>query len=109
VKSAGTQASQGSVTLLGPKTLQITAERGDLNFSVQGEVQTLSQGQTYRVYLDNSGGSEGTAGGSVSKSSIGGGSKVVYFIVGAGVAGATPWGIHEALKPGSAPISPYRP
>ncbi|HTZ47824.1 MAG TPA: hypothetical protein VMH20_09550 [Verrucomicrobiae bacterium] len=110
VSSAGTQESQGSVTLLGPKTLQITAERGDLNFSFQGEIRTLPQGQTYRIYLDDPGASNGTSGGVVSKSSTAGATKAVYFIVGAGVAGATAWGIHEALKSGNpSPISPYKP
>lgn len=41
VSPTNTQASQGSVTLLGPKILQITAERGDLNSSFQGEFRTL--------------------------------------------------------------------
>lgn len=65
VSPTNTQASQGSVTLLGPKILQITAERGDLNSSFQGEFRTLRQGQTYRICLDGPGGSapDGTATG----------------------------------------------
>ncbi|HUN63008.1 MAG TPA: hypothetical protein VMU53_13510 [Candidatus Sulfotelmatobacter sp.] len=109
VSPAGTQASQGSVTLLGPKILQITAERGDLNFSFRGEFRTLPQGQTYRIYLDGPAATVDTATGSGGASTTAGGGKVAYFIVGAGVASATAWGIHEAVRSGNLPISPMKP
>lgn len=110
VSTAGMQAVQGSVTLLGPKILQITAERGDLNFGFQQEYRRLPQGQTYRIYLDGGPGtSDGTAPSSVGPSTKAGPGKAIYFIVGAGVGGATAWGIHEALRSGNAPISPAKP
>jgi hypothetical protein len=110
VSSEGASASQGSVGLLGPRILQITAERGDLNFRFRDQSQTLPQGQTYRIYLDAPPASaDGAAGGSGTAAKAASANKVLYFIVGVGVAGVTAWGIHDALRSGSSPISPAKP
>lgn len=68
-----------------------------MNVSFQGEVRTLSQGQTYRIYLDDPGASDGSAAGSAAKATTGA-DKVAYFIVGAGVAGATAWGYSRGAE-----------
>jgi hypothetical protein len=107
VRPASTQPTQGLVTLLAPKVLQITAEHGSLNFSYHEEFRNLPEGQTYRVYLDAP--AEPADGTSVSGAKAGIATKVTYFIVGAGVAGVAGWGIHDALRSGNAPISPAKP
>jgi hypothetical protein len=54
-------ADASSIMILVPKPLQITAERGNLNFSYRGEFQTLPEGQTLRIYLDPPSGPDRTA------------------------------------------------
>jgi hypothetical protein len=103
---ATSQSTQGSIMILAPKLLQITAERGDLNFSYRDEFQTLPDGQTLRIYLDPRSGPDRTAVAGSQKGAIG---KVAYFIVGSGVAAVTGWGVHEAIKSDHAPISPAKP
>jgi hypothetical protein len=107
VRPASRQPTQGLVTMLGPKVLQITAEHGGLNFSYHEEFRNLPEGQTYRIYLDTPAEPADGANVGAEKASIP--TKVTYFIVGAGVAGVAAWGIHDALRPGSLPISPAKP
>jgi hypothetical protein len=78
-----------------------------LNFSYCREFRNLPEGKTYRIYLDASAEPQGAAGAGMQKAGIA--SKVAYFIVGAGVAGGTIWGIHEATAAGNGPISPAKP
>ena len=107
IRPATSQAAQGFVTILGPKILQIAAERGSLNFTYHEEFRNLPEGQTYKMYLDSPADPGGVPGTGAGKAGIG--SKVAYFIVGAGVAGGTAWGIHDALRTSNAPISPAKP
>jgi hypothetical protein len=104
---ASPQTAQGSITILGPKVLQITAERGNLNFRYHEEFQTLPEGQTYRVYLDSPTGTGEVSVAAANKAAMSG--KVTYFIVGVGVAGSAAWGIHDALRSSNPPISPVKP
>ena len=103
---ASTQPTQALVTLLAPKVLQITAERGNLNFSYRNELRNLPEGQTYRIYLDAPSEADTSVSGTQPASAPG---RLTYFIVGAGAAGGAAWGIDHALRSGSAPISPAKP
>ncbi|MGB7728215.1 MAG: hypothetical protein WBL50_09300 [Candidatus Acidiferrum sp.] len=107
VRQASTQATQASVTILAPKVLQITAERGNLNFVYQDEFRVLPEGQTYRLYLDSP--SEPPDATSVGSAKSHSSKRVGYFIVGAGVAGLAAWTIHDALRSSNPPISPAKP
>jgi hypothetical protein len=107
VRPVGLQATQGAVTLLGPKVLQIAAEKGSLYFRYREEFRQLPEGQTYRIYLDSPDGPEDATIAIAPRRGIG--TKVTYFIVGAGAAGGAVWGIGDAVRSGSEPISPAKP
>lgn len=107
IRQAGTQATQASVTILAPKVLQITAERGNLSFAYQEEFRVLPEGQTYRLYLDTP--SEPPDATSLGSSVLHSSKAVGYFIVGAGAAGVAAWTIHDALRSSNPPISPAKP
>lgn len=104
---ASTRPTQGTIVIASPKVLQITTERGSLNFSYHGEFRNLPEEQTYQIYLDAPG--EPQEATSVGTEKTGNTSKVTYFIVSAGVAGTIAWGLHNALKSENLPISPAKP
>jgi hypothetical protein len=109
VRPASAQATQASVAMLGPKVLQITAEHGALHFSYRDEQRNLPEGQTYRVYLDADDGQATAAAGAQTAGTT---SKLTYFIISAGAAGAggaAAWGIDHALRSINPPISPAKP
>jgi hypothetical protein len=103
---ATSQVTQASIIIVTPKLLQITAERGNLNFSYHDEFQVLPEGQTFRIYLDSPAQPDDASLGGSQKSGIR--TKVAYFIVGSSVAAVTAWGVHEAMKQ-NAPLSPAKP
>jgi hypothetical protein len=107
LRQASRQATQASATILAPKALQITAERGNLNFIYHDEFRLLPEGQTYRLYLDSP--SEPRDATSVGSWKSHSSKRVAYFIVGAGVAGVAAWTIHDALRSSNPPISPAKP
>lgn len=107
VRQASTQATEASVTILAPKVLQITAERGNLDFTYQDEFRVLPEAQTYRLYLDSP--SEPPDATSVGSSKSHSSKRLGYFIVGAGVAGVAAWTIYDALRSSNPPISPAKP
>jgi hypothetical protein len=96
-----TQPTQARVSIFAPKVLQITAVHGGLNFNYHEEFQNLPEGQTYRIYLDSPAEPQIAAGSGAGKSSFG--SKVAYFIVGAGLAAIAVWQIRDHTSSGSAP------
>jgi len=106
VRPAATQATQATVTILGPNLLQIAAESGPVNFSYREESRNLPAGQIYRIDLDERDGVPDVSLGGTRKPSNG--SKVGYFIVGA-AAGGGAWGIEELIKSKSSAISPANP
>jgi hypothetical protein len=89
VRPATTQPTQGAVALLAPKVLEVRAEKGSLNFQFHEEFRNLPEGQTYRIYRDSPASPEDATGDSTPRAGRSG--KVIYFIVGAGVAGGTAW------------------
>jgi hypothetical protein len=52
IRSAGDAGTTGQVSIIGPKELRIYARRGSMQFSYQGETQTIAEGESYRVILD---------------------------------------------------------
>lgn len=46
------QSVSAQVTISGPKELLVSANRGDLTFSYNGESEVLAEGHAYRVILD---------------------------------------------------------
>jgi hypothetical protein len=106
VRPATTQPTQGSIAILAPKVLQITAEHGNLSFRFHQEYRQLPEGQTYRIYLDTPGDPEDET------VPVSGGRKrnlAAFFIVGASAGGLTAWGIGDAIRASNPPISPARP
>lgn len=107
LRTVSKQATQVSVSLLAPKVLQVTAQKGGLNFNYREEFRFLPEGQTYRIYLDAPAEPQVDAVSPALKSGIPG--KVAYFIMGAGPGAGAAWGIHAALASGNLPISPSKP
>lgn len=102
--------TQAVITILAPKVLQITARKGGLDFTYREEFRNLPEGETYRIYMDAPAEPQGAEGAGAQKA--GRATKVTYFIIGAGVAGAAAtasWFIYRALESGNAPISPAKP
>ncbi|HVM75918.1 MAG TPA: hypothetical protein VMT75_09770 [Candidatus Saccharimonadales bacterium] len=101
------RATDATVGILQPKVLQIDARRGDLSFTYRQEFRVLPEGQVYRIYLDTPDRSE--TGASIGVQ-VGAGSKVAYYILGAGAAGAgISWMTYGAIHSGNQPISPAKP
>lgn len=107
LRPVGSEPARATISVLSLKVLQITPDRSRLNFSYRQESRNLPEGQTYRIYLDSSDGTQEGGGAGIPASSAG--SKVGYYIVGAGVAGAGAWGLHDALRQGNPPSSPTKP
>jgi hypothetical protein len=84
--------------------LQISAVRGDLQFSYKDESRIISQGKTYRIYLDSDAGPQRPAGGRAATSATTG-TKIAIVIVAGAVAGATAWGIHDLIESSDGPES----
>lgn len=106
IRSQSGQATDATISIVQPKVLQVDARRGSLDFSYREEFRSLPQGQIYRIYLDSPEQTQ-TAGGA----SAGGkaGTKVAYYILGAGAAGVIAWLTYEAVHSGNQAISPARP
>ena len=99
-------AAQARITILAPNVLQVTAQKGGVNFSYREEFRYLPEGQTYRINLDAPAEPQVDA---VSNARRGITGKVAYFIMGGAVGGGAVWGIHEGVAAGNPPISPSRP
>jgi hypothetical protein len=106
LRTATKEASQVRLIILAPNVLQITAQKGGLNFSYRQEFRYLPEGLTYRIYLDAPAEPQVDA---VDATKAGIAGKVAYFILGGVGAGAAAWGIHEIVAGGNPPISPAKP
>ena len=106
LRTATKEASQVRLIILAPNVLQVTAQKGGLNFSYRQEFRYLPEGLTYRVYLDAPAEPQMDA---VDTPKVGIAGKVAYFIMGGATAGAAVWGIHEIVAEGNPPISPAKP
>lgn len=108
LRPASNELTQAEVRMLGPKVLQISAMRGNLEFIYQDEYQVIPEGETYRIYLEAPADPQRPAG--VGAPSMGTNNKVVIYIVaGAVAAGGAAWGIHELLESKNGPESPAKP
>jgi hypothetical protein len=107
LRTVGKEASQARLTILAPNVLQVTTQKGGLNFSYREEFRFLPEGMTYRIYLDAPAEPQMDAVDSAPKSGISG--KVAYFIVGGAAGGAAVLGIHTIVEAGNPPISPAAP
>lgn len=107
IRSQDGRVSDATITILQPKVLQIEARRGSLDFTYRREFRMLPEGQVYRIYLDTPDrpDSEASAGGQIGAA----GSKVAYYIVGAGAAGGIAWVTYAAIHGGNPPLSPTKP
>jgi len=106
LRTATKEASQVRLIILAPNVLQVTAQKGGLNFSYRQEFRYLPEGLTYRIYLDAPAEPQMDA---VDAAKAGIAGKVAYFIMGGAAAGAAAWGIHEIVAGGNPPISPAKP
>ena len=105
VAAAGHRGAQAVVSLLQPRVLQITAERGNLGFRYRAEFRVLPEGQTYRVYLDQP--DDGTSQIDAQPSAKS--SRILFYIVGAAALAGTIWGIDAALRSERMATSPAKP
>lgn len=53
VRGAAGRAAAGEVTLLGPKSIRVSAEHGALVIEREGEIHTIDEGKSYDVSLDS--------------------------------------------------------
>ena len=101
-------ATQAEVRQLGPKVIQVSAMKGNLEFRYRSEFQLIPEGETYRLYLDAPAEPQKPAG--TGAPAVGISHKVAIYIVAGAVAGvATGWGVHELIESGSGPESPAKP
>jgi hypothetical protein len=106
LRAATKEASQVRLIILAPNVLQVTAQKGGLNFSYRQEFRYLPEGLTYRIYLEAPAEPQMDTA-DATKAGIAG--KVAHFILGGVGAGAAAWGIHEILAGANPPISPEKP
>ena len=98
----------GQVTYLSEKELLVSAKRGDLAVSVDGETQVIPEGKAYRVLMDPQGPEGAGAGKSKAGHGMGGpplraGRNRFLIVATVLVGGATYFALSEALE------SPARP
>jgi len=107
IRSQDGKLSDATISILQPKVLQIETRRGSLDFTYRQEFRNLPEGQVYRIYLDapDRPDNEASAGVQVAVA----GSKVAYYIVGAGAAGGIAWITYAAIHTGNQPLSPTKP
>lgn len=103
------QPTVGQISLAGPKTIDIRAQRGSLQFSYNGESQLIPEGASYRFELDPSNVdlavSASTSAFPPQKTPSHGGHQrkgFIYFIIGA-IGVATYIAVDEALESPSKP------
>ncbi len=100
--------TQAEVRMLGPKVLQVSAMRGNLEFSYRTEYQLIPEGETYRIYLDAPAEPQRPAGAGAP--AVGVSHKVAIYIVAAVVAkGGASVGNHELLESNGGIESPAKP
>jgi hypothetical protein len=97
------------ITLLGPKSIQVAARRGDVDFLYKDEFQVLREGQTYRIDLDTPGASPSVISGSGGAGTAGTLHKATYYILAGAGAGALAWGVHELANAPAPAVSPAKP
>ena len=107
LRTAAKEASQVRLIILAPNVLQVTAQKGGLNFSYRQEFRYLPEGLTYRIYLDAPAEPQMDAVDNAARAGIAG--KVAYFIMGGATGSAAAWGIHSIVAGGNPPISPAKP
>jgi hypothetical protein len=98
---------QAEIKILGPKALQVTLRRGNLEFPYREERRVLPEGETYRIRLDSPAGTATEEASRAQTAEISG--KVTFFIVVAAAGGVTAWGVHTAVTSGNGPESPAKP
>jgi hypothetical protein len=90
------------VTIIGPKELQISTRRGDLQFSYAGETEKLAGGSSYRILLDQPD-SASPPRSQKGPTPAGRESKSFKIIVIVAIGWVTEWAVHEVFE------SPDRP
>ena len=102
------QATQAEIRILSSKAIQVSARRGNLEFSYHDEFQVIPEGQTYQIYLETPAEAQGAAGAGASHPARS--HKVSYYIVGGAAAGGlAALGLHGRSASGNHPESPFKP
>lgn len=52
LRGSGTRATDGQVEIFGPDQIVVTASKGDLILDNDGELHVISQGQSYRIAIE---------------------------------------------------------
>ena len=100
--------TQAEVRVIGPKILEVSAVRGNLEFSYRQEYQLIREGETYRIELDAPAEPQKPAGAGAP--SISPRKKTVFYIVtGSVVAGVVARVIHELVEAPESPSHPSKP
>ena len=107
----GAHSAQAQILMFAPKILQITTRQGSVDFSYGKEFRVLSEGQTYRLYLESEDEPRGASDPSdeAQKAGMSAATKVAYFIVAGAGAGLAAWGIHDLIQSHNGVESPAKP
>jgi hypothetical protein len=107
----GVHNAQAQIRMFAPKILEVTTRRGSLEFSYRAEFRVLSEGQTYRIYLESDDESRGPSdeGDNDTKPPMSTRAKVAYFILAGAGTGLAAWGIHELIEANNGVESPAKP
>jgi hypothetical protein len=85
LRGSGTHATSGQVAILAPNQLVVTASRGALILDNDGELFTIPEGKSYRIVVEQDD-SAPAQGGSPQSAHKNGRRKLLFFLIGAGVA-----------------------
>jgi hypothetical protein len=102
VRPSADSPTIGQVTVIGPKELFITTRRGALQFTYQGETETIPEGATYHFFL-TSADPTATPAHPQQTRKAGRERKLFYYVAYGGIAWITEWTVHEVYE------SPDRP
>jgi hypothetical protein len=109
LRSESATPTNTQITLLGPKSIQVAARRGDVDFLYKDEFQVLREGETYRIDLDTPGAAPSVISASGGAGTPGALHKATYYILAGAGAGALAWGVHELANAPTPAVSPAKP
>jgi hypothetical protein len=109
LRSEAGASTNTQITLLGPKSIQVAARRGDVDFLYKDEFQVLREGSVYRIDLDTPGTSPSVISGGGGAGAPGSLHRATYFILAGAGTGALIWGVRELSNAPAPAVSPAKP
>jgi hypothetical protein len=86
LRGSGTHATSGQVAIVAPNQLVVTASRGALVLDNDGELFTIPEGKSYRIVVEQDESASQGARNTSPKSTRKHRRKLLFFLIGAGVA-----------------------